>query len=81
MPKDPDNPLRETEVARWREREKKDLETEHDHRERPLEGLSHATGTTAPPGIDDDRIRRREHGSDELRSERASREQIPPDEV
>ena len=51
MPQDRDNPLREQEIARWRERERKDLDVEHDRGPRPLEGLSGAQSTVQPPGI------------------------------
>jgi len=62
----------ERDLARRREQELKDLETERDHGERPLEGLSGATDAqdeAAAPQV---------HGNDEADSRRRSREQVPP---
>ena len=42
---DPEERMRERELERRRENEIKDLETEQDHSERPLEGLSGAETT------------------------------------
>lgn len=80
MAKHPDNPLRETEMARWREREKKDLETEHNYSPRPLEGLHGPGGTVTPPHLEDGRMSDRVPGHDQDRSENASLSQIPDED-
>jgi hypothetical protein len=72
---DPEGRMRERELARRRENEIKDLETEGDHSERPLEGLSHAETTWTRE--QDDR-QASVHDHDEERSLRRSRAQIPP---
>lgn len=73
---DPMQRERERELAIRRENELKDLETERDHSERPLEGLSgaHTTWTAEQ----DDRDAARVHGDDEARSREASEAQVPP---
>jgi hypothetical protein len=63
----PDERLRERELERRAENERKDLETEHTYGERPLEGLSSAPTTWT--GEQDD-SQRAVHADDE----RASRE-------
>ncbi len=73
---DPMERERERELAIRRENELKDLETESDHRERPLEGLSGAHTTWT--GEQDDRPAAEVHGHDEERSRRASEAQVPP---
>jgi hypothetical protein len=77
MPEDRD-PLREQELKRRRENEIKDLDTESDHSERPLEGLSAAPTTWTPE--QDDAAAASVHSDDERRSEELSRAQIPPAE-
>jgi hypothetical protein len=73
---DPTQRQRERELAIRRENELKDLETEDDHRERPLEGLSGAHTTWT--GEQDDRAAPAVHGDDEAASRRASEAQVPP---
>ena len=73
----PHDPQRDRELALRRENEKKDLEVESDHSERPLEGLSGA-GTTWTDE-QDDREAGRVHGDDEARSQARSAAQIPPE--
>jgi hypothetical protein len=73
---DPEGRLRERELERRRENELKDLEVEDTHSERPLEGLSHATGTTWTPEQDDSQ--RSVHEGDEEASRALSRAQVPP---
>lgn len=75
MATDPEEPLRERELERRRENELKDLETEADHSERPLEGLSHAPTTWTQ---DQDERNARVHEHDEERSREASEAQVPP---
>ncbi len=69
------DPLRERELQRWRENEVKDLETESDRSERPLEGLSAAPTTWTPE--QDEAAAPSVHSDDEARSRRRSLEQIP----
>ena len=76
MATDPEEPVRERELERRRENELKDLDTEADHSERPLEGLSHAPGTTWTQEQDERNARVHEH--DEERSRAASEAQVPP---
>ncbi len=66
----------ERDLARRREQELKDLETESDHSQRPLEGLSgaHTTWTEEQ----DEAAAPEVHGNDEAESRRRSMEQIPP---
>jgi hypothetical protein len=71
---DPERRLEERELNRRRENEIKDLATEADHSERPLEGLSGAHTTWT--GEQDD-SQAGVHQADERRSEEASRAQIP----
>jgi hypothetical protein len=72
---DPSERQRERELAIRRENELKDLETEADHSERPLEGLSSAhTSWTG----DQPEAPRTEHADDERRSREASEAQVPP---
>jgi len=73
---DPEGRLRERELERRRENELKDLEVEETHGERPLEGLSHAQGTTWTREQDD--TQRSVHEGDEAASRAASRAQVPP---
>jgi hypothetical protein len=73
---DPDRRMRERELERRRENEQKDLDVESDHRERPLEGLSEATGTTWTSEQDDSQ--RSVHEGDEAASRARSEAQIPP---
>lgn len=78
MPQHKD-PMRDRELARRRANERKDLEVERRHGDRPLEGLSSAgSGTTWTPE-QDDREAESVHGHDEERSWRASKQQIPPE--
>ncbi len=67
----------ERDLARRREQELKDLDTEQDHGPRPLEGLSgaHTPGTEEQ----DEAAAAQVHGNDEAESERRSLEQVPPD--
>ena len=67
----------ERDLARRREQELKDLDTEQDHGPRPLEGLSgaHTTWTEEQ----DEAAAAQVHGNDEAESERRSLEQVPPD--
>jgi hypothetical protein len=69
------DPLRERELERRRENEIKDIETENDHSERPLEGLSSAPTTWTPE--QDDAAAAEVHSDDEAESQRRSLEQIP----
>ncbi|BDG04432.1 hypothetical protein [Anaeromyxobacter oryzae] len=73
---DPMERQRQRELAIRREQELKDLETESDHRERPLEGLSSAP--TSWTQEQDDRAAETVHAGDEAASEALSREQVPP---
>jgi hypothetical protein len=73
---DPEGRMRERELERRRENEIKDLETERDHSERPLEGLSGAETTTWTREQDDRQAG--VHAHDEERSLERSRAQIPP---
>ncbi len=75
MPEDRD-PLREQELKRRRENEIKDLDTESDHSERPLEGFAAAPTTWTPE--QDDAAAPEVHSNDEAESQRRSLEQIPP---
>lgn len=70
---DPAERQRERELARRRENELKDLETEDRHEERPLEGLSSAHTTWTP-----DQGAGAPHEDDEARSRAASEAQVPP---
>jgi hypothetical protein len=72
---DPERRLEHREVDRRRQNEIKDLETEADHSERPLEGFSGAHTTWTG---DQDDAQASVHEHDEERSEEASRAQIPP---
>jgi hypothetical protein len=72
---DPDRRMRERELERRRENERKDLEVESTHAERPLEGLSEA-GTTWTREQDDSQAS--VHEGDEAASRARSRAQIPP---
>jgi hypothetical protein len=69
----PDERLRERELERRLENERKDLETEDDHGERPLEGLSSAP-TTWPR--EQDESQSGVHADDERRSHELSQEQL-----
>ncbi|WP_242395800.1 hypothetical protein [Anaeromyxobacter oryzisoli] len=73
---DPMERQRQRELAIRREQELKDLETENDHRERPLEGLSSAP--TSWTQDQDDAAAAIVHAQDEAASEERSREQVPP---
>jgi hypothetical protein len=73
---DPDRRMRERELERRRENERKDLAVEDTHAERPLEGLSQAAGTTWTEEQDDSR--RGAHEGDEAASRARSDAQIPP---
>ncbi len=73
---DPEQRLRERELERRRENELKDLDTEADHSERPLEGLSAAPRSTWTREQDDRQAAVHEH--DEERSVASSRAQVPP---
>ncbi len=73
---DPEGRMRERELERRRENEIKDLATEQDHSERPLEGLSGAETTTWTR--DQDEREAGVHAHDEERSVEASRAPIPP---
>jgi hypothetical protein len=72
---DPEGRLREREIERRRENELKDLEVEETHGDRPLEGLSHAPGTTWTPDQDDSQ--RSAHDHDEAEARERSRAQVP----
>jgi hypothetical protein len=72
----PDERMRERELERRRDNERKDIEVEEDHGERPLEGLSGAQGTTWTDQQDDSQ--RGVHVHDEEASRQRSREQVPP---
>lgn len=70
------DPLREQELRRWKEREKKDLEVEENRGERPLEGFSGSgAGSTWAAAADDGKLSAQEHGEDKQKSERASEAQ------
>jgi hypothetical protein len=73
---DPEGRMRERELERRRENERKDLEVENTHGERPLEGLSGAPGTTWTKDQVDSR--RSVHEGDEAESRARSEAQIPP---
>ncbi len=73
---DPMARQRERELLLRREQELKDLETEDQHGERPLEGLSAAPTTWTQS--QDDRAAEAVHGDDELESRARSEAQIPP---
>jgi hypothetical protein len=73
---DPDRRMRERELERRRENERKDLEVEDTHGERPLEGLSQASGTTWTQEQDD--AQRSVHEGDEAASRAGSEAQIAP---
>ena len=73
---DPEGRMRERELERRRENERKDLEVEDTHGDRPLEGLSRAPGTTWTAEQDDSRRSAHEH--DEAASRARSEAQIPP---
>ncbi len=73
---DPSERQRERELAIRREQELKDLETESDHSERPLEGLSGAPTTWTQD--QDEAAAPEVHAGDEAASEARSREQVPP---
>ncbi|MGC3997774.1 MAG: hypothetical protein QM767_09895 [Anaeromyxobacter sp.] len=66
---------RARDLERRRVQEERDLETEQDHSERPLEGLS--GGPTTWTQDQDEAQAEVVHGDDEKRSVEASREQIP----
>jgi hypothetical protein len=66
----PDERLRERELERRLENERKDLETENTHGERPLEGLSSAPTTTWTDEQDD--AQAAVHADDERRSQERS---------
>lgn len=68
---------RERELAIRREQERKDLETEADHSERPLEGLSGAPTTWT--GDQDDAAAATVHAGDEAASVARSKAQVPPE--
>ncbi len=70
---DPAERMRQRELERRRQNELKDLETEDDHSERPLEGLSGAHTTWTPEQGDGT-----PHEHDEERSRAASEAQVPP---
>jgi hypothetical protein len=70
------DPLRERELERRRQNEIKDLDTENDHSERPLEGFSAAPTTWTPE--QDDAAAPQVHANDEAESQRRSLEQITP---
>lgn len=72
----PEGRLRERELERRRENELKDLEVENEHGERPLEGFSHASGTTWTDEQDDSQ--RSVHEHDEEASRARSKAQVPP---
>jgi hypothetical protein len=70
---DPEERMRERELARRRENELKDLEVEGRREERPLEGLSAAPTTWTPDQGDG-----APHERDEAASRAASEAQVPP---
>jgi hypothetical protein len=72
---EPTDPVRDRELERRRANEIKDLVTENDHGERPLEGLSAAPTTWTTE--QDDAAAPSVHSNDEAESQRRSREQIP----
>lgn len=67
----------ERDLARRRAQELKDLDTEHDHGPRPLEGFAGARTTWTEE--QDDTAAAQVHGNDEAEAERRSLEQVPPD--
>ena len=73
---DPEGRMLERELERRRKNELEDIEVEETHGERPLEGLSHAQGTTWTREQDD--TQRSVHEGDEAASRAASRAQVPP---
>jgi hypothetical protein len=73
---DPMERQRERELAIRREQELKDLDTESDHSERPLEGLSAAP--TSWTQDQDDAAAETVHAGDEAASLERSRQQVPP---
>jgi hypothetical protein len=73
---DPMERQRERELALRREQELKDLETEAEHGERPLEGLSAAPTTWTQS--QDERAADAVHGHDEAESRARSEAQVPP---
>jgi hypothetical protein len=66
----------ERDLARRRAQELKDLETESDHGERPLEGFSGARTTWTED--QDEAAAPEVHGGDEATSRQASLDQVPP---
>ncbi len=70
---DPAERMRQRELERRRENEIKDLATEDDHSERPLEGLSGAPTTWTQDQGDG-----APHEHDEADSRAASEAQVPP---
>jgi hypothetical protein len=73
---DPMERQRERELAIRREQELKDLETENEHGERPLEGLSAAP--TSWTQDQDDGAAETVHAGDEAAAQERSRSQVPP---
>jgi hypothetical protein len=73
---DPSDRQRERDIERLRQQELKDLETESDHGERPLEGLSSSPTTWTQE--QDDAQAAQVHGQDESESRARSVAQIPP---
>lgn len=73
---DPSERQRERELERRRQQELKDLETEDDHRERPLEGLSSAPTTWTQEQDESDASR--VHGDDESKAHARSVAQVTP---
>jgi hypothetical protein len=73
---DPMERQRQREIARRREQELKDLETENQHGERPLEGLSAAPTTWTQD--QDDAAAPTVHAHDEEDSQRRSRADVTP---
>lgn len=68
--------IKELEIRRWKEREKKDLEVEKNRGERPLEGYSGSgAGTSWSASTDTGEASVEEHGRDKEKSEKASEEQ------
>ena len=68
--------IKEQEIRRWKEREKKDLDVEKNRGERPLEGFSGSgAGTSWSAATDEGRASAEEHGRDKEKSEKASEEQ------
>jgi hypothetical protein len=72
----PSDRQRERELQRRREQELKDLDTENQHGERPLEGLS--AGPTTWTQDQDDGQAEAVHGRDEEAAQARSAEQVPP---